>query len=498
MKIKNEAMLITYADSLGKNMGELKQVLDKHLQGVIGGVHLLPFFPSTGDRGFAPSDYTTGDRGFAPSDYTTVDPALGTWEDVEALGEDYYLMFDFMINHISRESKFFQDFKKNHEQSPYKEMFIRIHEFFPENRPTQEDIDLIYKRKDKAPFQTVEFADGTTEEVWNTFGEEQIDLDVTKEVVKEFIRETIKDMANHGCSLIRLDAFAYAIKKLDTNDFFVEPDIWELLDEVRQEAAKYDVELLPEIHEHYSIQMKIANHDYYIYDFALPMVTLYSLYSGKSERLANWLKMSPMKQFTTLDTHDGIGVVDARDLLTDEELDYTSEELYKVGANVKKVYSSANYNNLDIYQINSTYYSALGDNDRSYLLARAIQVFAPGIPQIYYVGLLAGKNDIELLEATKEGRNINRHYYDLAEIEEEVQRPVIQQLFALLKFRNESAAFDLDGTIEVATPSESEIVITRKNKNGSDSATLTANLDTKEFIIESKDIKIFTSVALKF
>ncbi len=377
-------------------------------------------------------------------------------------------------------------------------MFIRIHEFFPENRPTQEDIDLIYKRKDKAPFQTVEFADGTTEEVWNTFGEEQIDLDVTKEVVKEFIRETIKDMANHGCSLIRLDAFAYVIKKLDTNDFFVEPDIWELLDEVRQEAAKYDVELLPEIHEHYSIQMKIANHDYYIYDFALPMVTLYSLYSGKSERLANWLKMSPMKQFTTLDTHDGIGVVDARDLLTDEELDYTSEELYKVGANVKKVYSSANYNNLDIYQINSTYYSALGDNDRSYLLARAIQVFAPGIPQIYYVGLLAGKNDIELLEATKEGRNINRHYYDLAEIEEEVQRPVIQQLFALLKFRNESAAFDLDGTIEVATPSESEIVITRKNKNGSDSATLTANLDTKEFIIESKDIKIFTSVALKF
>ncbi|MCD5002898.1 sucrose phosphorylase [Enterococcus saccharolyticus] len=472
MKIKNEAMLITYSDSLGKNMGELKTVLDKHLKGAIGGVHLLPFFPSTGDRGFAPSDYTTVDR------------ALGTWEDVEALGEDYYLMFDFMINHISRESKFFQDFKKNHEHSPYKDMFIRIHEFFPENRPTQEDIDLIYKRKDKAPFQTVEFADGTTEEVWNTFGEEQIDLDVTKEIVKEFIRETIKDMASHGCSLIRLDAFAYAIKKLDTNDFFVEPDIWELLDEVRQEAAKYEVELLPEIHEHYSIQMKIANHDYYIYDFALPMVTLYSLYSGKTERLARWLKMSPMKQFTTLDTHDGIGVVDARDLLTDEELDYTSEELYKVGANVKKVYSSANYNNLDIYQINSTYYSALGDNDRSYLLARAIQVFAPGIPQIYYVGLLAGKNDIELLEATKEGRNINRHYYDLDEIDQEVQRPVVQNLLKLLQFRNQSEAFDLSGSIEVTTPTENELVVVRKNKAGDQVATLTANLVTKEFVVQ--------------
>lgn len=227
MKIKNEAMLITYCDSLGNNLQDLDQVLTKHLEGVVGGVHLLPFFPSIGDRGFAPSDYRV------------VDPAFGDWADVEALGEKYYLMFDFMINHISRESEYFQDFKAKHNDSPYKEMFIRINEFFPEGRPTKEDIDLIYKRKDKAPFQEVTFQDGSTEEVWNTFGEEQIDLDVTKEVTKEFIRSTIKDMASHGCSLIRLDAFAYAVKKLDTNDFFVEPEIWELLDEVRQVAAQY-------------------------------------------------------------------------------------------------------------------------------------------------------------------------------------------------------------------------------------------------------------------
>ena len=472
MQIKNEAMLITYSDSLGKNMKDLKFVLESYFKEAIGGVHLLPFFPSTGDRGFAPSDYTT------------VDPTLGSWEDVDALGEQYYLMFDFMINHISRESKFFQDFKKNHENSPYKDMFIRVHEFFPPGRPTQEDIDLIYKRKDKAPFQIVHFEDGTTEEVWNTFGEEQIDLDVKKEIVKEFIRETIKDMASHGCSLIRLDAFAYAVKKLDTNDFFVEPEIWDLLDEVRAEAAKYQVELLPEIHEHYSIQMKIANHDYFVYDFALPMVVLYSLYSGKSNRLANWLKMSPMKQFTTLDTHDGIGVVDARDLLTDEELDYTSEQLYKVGANVKRVYSSEKYNNLDIYQINSTYYSALGNDDASYLLSRVLQCFAPGIPQIYYVGLLAGENDIELLEATKEGRNINRHYYTLEEIEKEVERPVVKQLLSLLRFRNTSKAFDLEGKIEILTPDESTIEIVRTSADKQTKARLIANLATKEFTIE--------------
>ena len=330
--------------------------------------------------------------------------------------------------------------------------------------------------------------------MWNTFGEEQIDLDVTKEVTKQFIKDTLKDMASHGCSLIRLDAFAYAIKKLDTNDFFVEPEIWELLDEVREEAAKYDCELLPEIHEHYTIQMKIADHDYYVYDFALPMITLFSLYSGKSNRLAHWLKMSPMKQFTTLDTHDGIGVVDAKDLLSDEELNYTSEELYKVGANVKKIYSSASYNNLDIYQINSTYYSALGDDDRSYLLARAIQCFAPGIPQIYYVGLLAGKNDIELLENTKEGRNINRHYYTLPEIDEEVKRPVVQALFNLLRFRNTASAFDLAGEILVETPSEETIIITRKDSQ-ENRAVLTANLQTKDFEVKHNGEVVLTQLA---
>lgn len=170
-----------------------------------------------------------------------------------------------------------------------------------------------------------------------------------------------------------------------------------------------------------------------------------------------------MKQFTTLDTHDGLGVVDAKDILTDEEIDYTTQELYKVGDNVKRKYSSAEYNNLDIYQINTTYYSALGNDDRKYFLARLLQIFAPGIPQIYYVGLLAGENDLDLLESSKEGRNINRHYYSLEEIAHEVDRPVVAKLLKLLEFRNSEAAFDLAGLLEVATPSEHEIVLTRVN-----------------------------------
>ncbi|MGO5277411.1 sucrose phosphorylase [Lactobacillus amylovorus] len=478
MPITNKVMLITYPDSLGKNIEELRDVLNNDLKGAVGGIHLLPFFPSTGDRGFAPTDYTK------------VDPKFGDWSDVEKLGQEYYLMFDFMINHISRHSKYYEDFQQKKDKSKYADLFLSWDKFWPKGRPTKADVDLIYKRKDKAPYQEITFADGSKEKLWNTFGPEQIDLDVRKKVTQEFIKQTLNQLIEHGADIIRLDAFAYAVKKLDTNDFFVEPEIWDLLAQVRDDIAAKGAMILPEIHEHYSMPFKIAKHGYFIYDFALPMVTLYSLYSGKSERLAHWLKMCPMKQFTTLDTHDGIGVVDARDILTPEEVKYTSQELYKVGANVKKKYSSAEYHNLDIYQINTTFYSALGDDDKKYFMARLLQVFAPGIPQIYYVGMLAGKNDIKLLEETKEGRNINRHYYTREEVAEEVKRPVVASLLKLFAFRNTEAAFDLEGNIEVETPSENEIRIVRMNKDQTHKAELKANLKTLDYqvLADGKEI----------
>ena len=316
-------------------------------------------------------------------------------------------------------------------------------------------------------------------------------MDVRQKVTQKFIKDTLISLIKHGADIIRLDAFAYAVKKLDTNDFFVEPEIWDLLKQVQDDIADEGATILPEIHEHYSMPFKIAKHGYFIYDFALPMVTLYSLYSGKSNRLAAWLKKCPMKQFTTLDTHDGIGVVDARDILSPEEIDYTSQELYKVGANVKKKYSSAEYHNLDIYQINTTFYSALGDDDQKYFMARLLQVFAPGIPQVYYVGMLAGKNDIKLLEETKEGRNINRHYYSKDEVAQEVQRLVVASLLKLFTFRNNEAAFDLDGSIDISTPNENEIRIVRMNKEQTRKAELVANLKdlTYQVLVNGEQIK---------
>ena len=435
----------------------------------MGGVHILPFFPSSADRGFAPIRYDK------------VDEAFGDYADIEKIGEEYYLMFDFMVNHISAQSPYFQDFLKNNDQSKYKDFFIRYKDFWDNGEPTAEQVDKIYKRKPRAPYVEAEFAYGSKEKVWCTFCEEQIDLDVTKKDTKDFIIKTLKDMCKRGAAIIRLDAFAYAIKKADTNCFFVEPDIWNLLHEIEEVVNESGAEILPEIHEHYTIPMKIAEQGFWVYDFALPVLTLHALYNHTGEYLKSWLENSPKKQFTTLDTHDGIGIVDVKDLLPDEEVEKVKEQMYKQGANVKKIYSSEAYNNLDIYQVNTTYYSALGNNDAAYLLARAIQFFAPGIPQVYYVGMLAGENDLELMERTKNGRDINRHYYSLEEIEDEQERAVVRKLKELMELRNNHPAFNLEGDIKIQCEG-SKMKITRSYNN--DQITLVADLMNYEFEIQ--------------
>lgn len=470
MELNNKIMLITYADSLGKNLKELNQVLHNHFKDAVGGVHILPFFPSSADRGFAPMRYDMVDENF------------GTFDDVKTISKDFYLMFDFMINHISASSEYFLDFKEKKEDSPYKDFFIRYKDFWEGGEPTQEQVDLIYKRKPRAPYIDIEFSDGSKEKLWCTFCEEQVDLDITKDATKAFIRKTLEDMCKNGASIIRLDAFAYAVKKPDTNCFFVEPDIWNALHEVEDIIEKYKVQILPEIHEHYTIQMKIAKEGFWIYDFALPVLTLNALYTGEGRYLKKWLEMSPKKQFTTLDTHDGIGIVDVKDLMPDDVIEATKEKMFSEGANVKKIYNTAAYNNLDIYQVNTTYYSALGNNDAAYLLARAIQFFAPGIPQVYYVGMLAGVNDIPLMEKTKNGRDINRHYYSMDEIEKEVKRPVVEKLLGLMKLRNEHPAFHIDGDIKAVLCGEHGIEITRTYQEHT--ITLKADLKTYEFSID--------------
>jgi sucrose phosphorylase len=465
---KNRIFLITYPESMGKNIPELHLILNVFFSKAISGVHLLPFFPSSGDRGFAPTDYQR------------VDEAFGSWEDIKRLSADYVLMTDFMINHISAQSEYYLDFLQYKGESAYRNMFIRFKDFWKNGAPSDTEVDLIYKRKPKAPFTIARFADGSEEKVWCTFSDEQIDLNCDTKTTRDFIRSSLSFLAQMGVSYVRLDAFAYAVKRAGTSCFFIEPDIWDLLHFCSEVLEPYHAKILPEIHEHYTIQLKIAEKGFNVYDFALPMLLINAIYYGKTEYLKNWLRICPRTQYTTLDTHDGIGVVDVRGLLPDDELDRTREDIFKYGANVKKIYNTARYNNLDIYQINCTYYSALGNDDDAYLLARAVQFFAPGTPQVYYVGLLAGKNDIELLEKTKEGRNINRHNYSIQEVRSEVERPVVQKLIKLMEFRNTHPAFD--GGFELLECNTYELAIKRVQDN--EFAVLRADFINRYFSVQ--------------
>jgi sucrose phosphorylase len=471
--MKNKVILITYPDSLGSNLKDLKTVLDRYFSGAISGVHILPLFPSSADRGFAPTTYRE------------VDPAFGTWDDVKAITVDYPVMLDFMINHISAQSQYYKDFLAKKDASAFRDLFIRYRDFWPGGEPTQSQVDAIYKRKPRAPYVLAKFEDGTEERIWCTFSEEQVDLNCESDGGRRFIGNNLRFLAERGVQMIRLDAFAYAIKRVDGSCFFEEPGVWDLLKDCAEILKPYGTEILPEIHEHYTIQQKLTGKGYPVYDFALPMLILNAIYFGNAEYLANWLKICPRRQYTTLDTHDGIGVVDVRGLMPDEEIERTKDHLFDYGANVKRVYNTSAYNNLDIYQVNCTYYSALGEDDDKYLLARALQVFAPGIPQVYYVGLLAGRNDLELLERTKTGRDINRHYFSMEEVEKEVECPVVKKLLALLRFRNACPAFDGSFILSASGPE-----ITLRWNSGIETAELRANLRNCTFEIWHRDIKL--------
>jgi len=186
---------------------------------------------------------------------------------------------------------------------------------------------------------------------------------------------------------------------------------------------------------------------------------LNALETGEVARLAEHLARSPHRQFTNLDCHDGIPVrPDLDGILTADEMHSLADSVQRHGGNVNRILSAVHADDGDIHQLNSTYYSALGCHDDRYLAARAIQLFARGVPQVYYVGLLAGENDHAAAERAGDGRAINRHDYNRQEIDDALQRPVVHRLLDLVRLRNTHPAFD--GELEVDATGASDLHMT--------------------------------------
>jgi sucrose phosphorylase len=219
------------------------------------------------------------------------------------------------------------------------------------------------------------------------------------------------------------------------------PETRAFIDDITAQTHALEMEVLVEVHGHYQTQVDVARQVDWVYDFALPALVLHALYTRDATPLRRWLEIRPHNAITVLDTHDGIGVADAGGLLAQDALDALIETIHLRSRGESRLASGGAARNVDASQINCTFYDALGRRDSEYLVARAIQCFVPGIPQIYYVGLLAGTNDLDLLRRTGEGRDINRHYFTPIELQRALAQPVVQSLLALLRIRNTHAAF---------------------------------------------------------
>ena len=412
-------------------------------------MHLLPFYhPIDGS-----------DAGFDPIDHTQPDSRLGSWDDVRELAIGKDLMADLIVNHVSSRSPQFEDFRKNGDASRYADLFLTFGRVFP-NGATESDLLQIYRIRPSLPFTAMKFENGGERVLWTTFTSGQIDIDVSSDSGRGYVEQILKQFQAAGVRAIRLDAAGFAIKKPGTSCFMI-PETFEFISGLTAKAHVLGMEVLVEMHGHYEDQIQLARQVDWIYDFALPPLVLHALYTHRAGPLKNWLSMAPRNAVTVLDTHDGIGVIDAGGLLSADEIASVVETIHQRSNGESRQASGEAANNLDVSQVNCTFYNALGRSDAEYRIARALQFFSPGIPQVYYVGLLAGANDMELLRRTGEGRDINRHYYTLDEVHLESRRPVVRELFDLIRFRNTHPAFA--GDFNLLPSSDRDIAIEWRN-----------------------------------
>jgi sucrose phosphorylase len=435
--------LIAYADRLGGTIAGLEWVLVEAFEDVFDGVHVLPFF----------TPYDGADAGFDPEDHGAVDPRLGDWSDLRHLADGRRVMADLIVNHMSTSSTQFRDFLARGDDSGFAPLFLTLSAIFPDGA-TEDDLARIYRPRPGLPFTPMAVG-GRKRLIWTTFTAQQVDLDVRTPQFWDYITSVIDALVGGGVSMIRLDAVAYTGKIAGTTCFMTEESA-RLVERISSYAHDRGADVLLEVHGHHELQVEVARTVDFVYDFALPPLLLHALGQGDAEPLARWLSTRPANSINVLDTHDGIGVVDVGPsdsspsrpgLLDEQQIDALVAGIHANSEGTSLLATGQAASNLDLYQVNCTYYDALGCDDRALMIARLVQLFLPGIPQVYYVGLLAGRNDVELLRATGVGRDINRARFAPADLEAALAKPVVRHQLAAIRLRSRHPAFDGSCTV---------------------------------------------------
>ncbi len=469
---EKDALLITYGDQV-QAPGEaplqtLAQVLERYVEGVLSGVHLLPFFPYSSDDGFSVIDYLE------------VNPEFGDWEDVACLDEHFRLMFDAVINHISRESDWFQGYLEGDPE--YGGYFIEVEE--------GTDLSAVVRPRARPLLTTVETPEGE-KQVWTTFSDDQIDLNYANPEVLRRIVDVLLFYVEQGAEFIRLDAIAYVWKEVGTSCIHL-PETHRLVQLFRSifDRVAPGTLIVTETNvpheENISYFGDGANEAQMVYQFPLPPLVLHTFVTGEAAKLTAWAaRLDPPSRQTTffnfLASHDGVGVRPVEGILSPEEVAALVERTKNHGGYVS--YKTNKDGSQSVYELNISYFDALSDPASSEPLSRqvdrfvasqAIMLSLQGVPGIYVHSLFGSRSWRAGVEQTGRYRTINREKFDRAALEAALEAPdsrrhrVFNAYRQLLKARRAHPAFHPNGPQQILDLGPGLFALTRSAPDGSE------------------------------
>jgi len=451
---EKDIILITYGDLIqGKEhcpLATLAEFCKNYLEGNINTLHILPFFPYSSDRGFSVVDFET------------VDPSLGTWEDIEALENQYQLMFDGVINHVSSESRWFQEFLND---NVYYSDFFSTYDSPDELSP--DDRKMIFRPRTSdilTEFQTI----NGPKYVWTTFSKDQIDLNYKNPNVLMRVLDILFLYIRRGADIIRLDAVTYLWAEAGTSCIHQDEthEIIKLFRDILDTVAP-GVALITETNVPHEENISYFGNGYdeaqMVYNFVLPPLVLHTFYTGNATTLSKWaMDLNPPSDtayfFNFLDSHDGIGVMAVKNILTQDELKALIRKAKEHGGYIS--YKTGKDETDVPYEINITWFSALNKEEskediafqvKRFVASRIIALVLKGIPGIYLHSLIGTKNDIEAVLTNNSKRDINRKVIDSTAINEALKDPISKisrinrELGRLISIRTKQRAFHPNG-----------------------------------------------------
>lgn len=449
---EQDVVLITYADQFREpavpTLQSFSRFYQQHLQSTFPLVHLLPFFPYSSDDGFSVIDYHQ------------VNPLCGEWSDVARLHQETRLMFDFVCNHMSSHSAWFQHFLAL--DPGWDDFFISM--------PPATDLSGVTRPRTSPLLTPFEMANGEMRFIWTTFSADQIDLNFGNPEVLIRMVDVLLDYLQKGADYIRLDAVGYMWKTPGTRCIHLEKThlLVKLFRAIADIVAPGTVIITETNVPHKDNISYFGNgHDeaQMVYQFSLPPLVLHAIHSGSGRALRQWAGALEHGNggttfFNFLASHDGIGLNPARGILSEVEIVALVRDLALEGALVS--YKNNPDGTTSPYEINVTYLDALNRQDdsddtrlRRFLLAHAILLAFPGVPAIYIQSILGSRNDYDGVKAAGHNRAINRQKFSLKEIEAALadssglRHAIYTRLSQLIQLRTRQPAFHPDNPMRL-------------------------------------------------